>query len=78
MQNPCFVGVGLAPRKESNSEDNGSNSKDNGSNSEDNGSNSEDNEGSSEDNGEISAAVPKDSDAATEAGGWFSIRAPHS
>ena len=71
MQNPCFVGVGLAPRKESNSEDNGSNSKDNGSNS-------EDNEGSSEDNGEISAAVPKDSDAATEAGGWFSIRAPHS
>ena len=61
----------LAPRKESNSEDNGSNSKDNGSNS-------EDNEGSSEDNGEISAAVPKDSDAATEAGGWFSIRAPHS
>ena len=56
--------MGLAPRKESNSEDNGSNS--------------EDNEGSSEDNGEISAAVPKDSDAATEAGGWFSIRAPHS
>ena len=54
----------LAPRKESNSEDNGSNS--------------EDNEGSSEDNGEISAAVPKASYAATEAGGWFSIRAPNS
>ena len=61
----------LAPRKESNSEDNGSNSKDNGSNS-------EDNEGSSEDNGEISAAVPKASDAAAEVGGWFSIKVPHS
>ena len=68
----------LAPRKESNSEDNGSNSKDNGGNSEDNEGSSEDNGGNSEDNGEISAAVPKDSDAATEAGGWFSIRAPHS
>ena len=70
--------MGLAPRKESNSEDNGSNSKDNGSNSEDNGGNSEDNEGSSEDNGEISAAVPKASDAAAEVGGWFSIKVPHS
>ena len=61
----------FAPRKESNSEDNGSNSEDNEGSSEDNG-------GNSEDNGEISAAVPKASDAATEAGGWFSIRAPHS
>ena len=56
--------MGLAPRKESNSEDNGSNSKDNGSNSEDNGG--------------ISAAVPKASDAAAEVGGWFSIKVPHS
>ena len=70
--------MGLAPRKESNSEDNGSNSKDNGSNSEDNEGSSEDNGGNSEDNGGISAPVPKASDAAAEAGGWFSIRAPHS
>ena len=68
----------LAPRKESNSEDNGSNSKDNGGNSEDNEGSSEDNGGNSKDNWEMPADVPKDSDAATEAGGWFSIRAPNS